>query len=303
MARFGAVAAAGTVAAVILIVIALGPSVAATSSSAAPAPVPGLRADVEDGVANTALSGDVPARPGTSRRHKARAASLGASSPMTTPTASHTFTPTPQTPTPRPTTDPAYFQVGFSSLPTVTFIIKLVHADTIAEARDHLANGQQISVMGLIEKEPADYNPGWSYHLVPETISLFEFATEVCDANPIYLEQHLDEACGAFLPDCRWCPWSSILERELPAPLSESIYLPVALNQTSDGPPARFTVTAMPGTPSPPATATSGPIPTTPATQPPCPPVPPCTPGPPPPTDTPCPPGQLCGDPCPPCSP
>ncbi|WP_420845269.1 BP74-related protein [Nocardia arizonensis] len=32
-----------------------------------------------------------------------------------------------------------------------------------------------------------------------------------------YTEDHLDEACGAFLPGCFWCPWSSRLTREIAA--------------------------------------------------------------------------------------
>jgi hypothetical protein len=113
---------------------------------------------------------------------------------------------------------PAYFEVGFTSLPTVTFVIKVVSPETIAEARAVLDAGERRSVMGLIVKEPADYNPPWSYHIDPATVSLFEFAIEVCDASPLYVEEHLDEACGAFLPDCRWCPWSSFLSREIPPP-------------------------------------------------------------------------------------
>ncbi|MEV6153513.1 hypothetical protein AB0L53_24515 [Nonomuraea sp. NPDC052129] len=29
---------------------------------------------------------------------------------------------------------------------------------------------------------------------------------------------HPDEACGAFLPGCFFCPWTSRLVREVPAP-------------------------------------------------------------------------------------
>jgi hypothetical protein len=72
--------------------------------------------------------------------------------------------------------------------------------------------------MGRIVKRPADYNPGWSFHINPDTISFFDFAIEVCDASPSYVEDHLDEACGAFLPGCYWCPWSSRLKEEITSP-------------------------------------------------------------------------------------
>ena len=50
---------------------------------------------------------------------------------------------------------------------------------------------------------------------IPNSISFFSQAIEVCDANMMYVEDHLDEACGAFLPGCHWCPWDSRLTREV----------------------------------------------------------------------------------------
>ncbi|KAF2068237.1 hypothetical protein CYY_010438 [Polysphondylium violaceum] len=64
-------------------------------------------------------------------------------------------------------------------------------------------------------KSQKDYNPRYSFHLDPENISFFQMAIEVCDASLQYTEDHLDEACGAFLPGCVYCPWSSKLTREI----------------------------------------------------------------------------------------
>lgn len=69
--------------------------------------------------------------------------------------------------------------------------------------------------MGRIQKRPQPYNPDWDYHLDPNTITFFNMAIEVCDANMQYVEDHLDEACGAFLPGCFWCPWDSRVVREI----------------------------------------------------------------------------------------
>ena len=104
----------------------------------------------------------------------------------------------------------AYFRVGFPT-DDVTFTIMLTDTEKIKEARD-IASGVQtdtVSVMGTIVKMPAPYNPPWSYHLASESIQFFDVAIEVCDAHPTYVEEHLDEACGAFLPGCVWCPFSS----------------------------------------------------------------------------------------------
>lgn len=99
------------------------------------------------------------------------------------------------------------------------FIFRLTNDQRIAEARRILSGEEQMSihVMGKIRKEAVDYNPGWSFHLDPATISFFTMAIEVCDAGIEYTEDHLDEACGAFLPSCFWCPWSSQLTREVTA--------------------------------------------------------------------------------------
>ncbi|NRQ34486.1 calmodulin-binding protein [Nonomuraea sp. NN258] len=97
------------------------------------------------------------------------------------------------------------------------FIIKLTDEAKIAHARRILSGEERdrIHVHGRIIKRPVPYNPGWSYHLNPDTIGFFEVAIEVCDSSMQYLEDHLDEAGGAFLPGGHWCPWSSRLVDEV----------------------------------------------------------------------------------------
>jgi hypothetical protein len=57
--------------------------------------------------------------------------------------------------------------------------------------------------MGIIIKKSVDYKPDWSFHYDPDSISFFSFATEVCDASIEYVEEHLDEVGGSFLPGNR----------------------------------------------------------------------------------------------------
>lgn len=125
-------------------------------------------------------------------------------------------------------TEAAYFNVGFTASDE-TFTIMLTDTARIQEARDIL-NGtqlQKIHVMGTIVKSPAYYNPSWSYHIAPASIEFFEVAIEVCDAAPEYVEEHLDEACGAFLPNCVWCPWSSVVVEEVHM---SHLFTPVIMN-------------------------------------------------------------------------
>ncbi|KAI7884484.1 uncharacterized protein EV154DRAFT_554901 [Mucor mucedo] len=100
---------------------------------------------------------------------------------------------------------------------TDEFVFKLTDDKRIKHARDLLsgATDDEPYVMGRIRKQTASYNPKYSFHLDPEAITFFNMAIEVCDATLPYLEEHLDEACGAFLPGCFYCPWTSKLTREV----------------------------------------------------------------------------------------
>ena len=97
------------------------------------------------------------------------------------------------------------------------FIFELTDEDKIDQARKIVTGEEKdrVHVMGRIIKRQQPYNPDWDYHLDPATINFFEMAIEVCDANMQYVEDHLDEACGAFLPGCYWCPWDSRVVREI----------------------------------------------------------------------------------------
>ena len=110
----------------------------------------------------------------------------------------------------------AFFKFDYPLRPE-TFIFKLTDPEKIQEARDILSGRQTDAthVMGIIRKEPADYNQPWNYHLNPSTIEFFENSIEVCDAGIQYVEDHLNEVCGELLPNCRWCPWGSRLIEEV----------------------------------------------------------------------------------------
>lgn len=114
--------------------------------------------------------------------------------------------------------DPAYFE--FTDITRETAVVRLDDPDKIQHARDLLSGKTQERphLVGRIVKRTAPYNPRWSFHYDPATVGFFDVAIEVCDATLPYVEDHLDEAGGAFLPGAYWCPWSSKLTREVPAP-------------------------------------------------------------------------------------
>jgi hypothetical protein len=113
----------------------------------------------------------------------------------------------------------AYFVFDYPPAPD-TFVFKLTDPKKIQEARDILSGKQKdrTHVTGIIVTSAAPYNPGWGFHYEPESISFFEMSIEVCDAAIEYVEEHLDEVGGAFLPGNRWCPWGSRLLREISWP-------------------------------------------------------------------------------------
>jgi uncharacterized protein (TIGR03437 family) len=139
--------------------------------------------------------------------------------------------------------DDAFFAIQYPPDPA-TFVIRLTDPVKIQHARDILAGKKSDSpqVIGTIVQAPACYNQPWSFHLDSASISFFDFATEVCDASISYVEQHLAEVGGAFLPGNTWCPWGSELVREIAAPdcvaslvtcVSAASYNEIALAQES----------------------------------------------------------------------
>jgi hypothetical protein len=115
-------------------------------------------------------------------------------------------------------TGPAYFEM--TDVTHHVFVIEMTKPGDIEHARE-LLRGETTDrphVIGRIVKRPAGYNRRWSYHVAPESAGFFDFAIEVCDATIPYVQEHLDEAGGAFLPGLVWCDWSSRLVREIPAP-------------------------------------------------------------------------------------
>lgn len=116
-----------------------------------------------------------------------------------------------------PTDAPAYFRIGDGQVRD--FILRLDNPDDIVIARRQanrlIPIDPVLHVTGIIVKETACWNPGYSYHYDPTTVDFFDVATEVCDAGFQYVEEHLAEAGGAFLPDLRLCPWGSYVIEEV----------------------------------------------------------------------------------------
>jgi hypothetical protein len=60
--------------------------------------------------------------------------------------------------------------------------------------------------VGILECANATFNCGWSWSMIPSSITFAELTIEVCDATPSYVQGN----CSSF-PDGRFCPWSAVL--------------------------------------------------------------------------------------------
>jgi len=97
-----------------------------------------------------------------------------------------------------------------------TFVIEVDQPALVEDARKLVADSKNSKgVMGTVIPKPVEYNSPWSWHLEPKSISFFEMAMEVCDANVQYLEKHLSKIGTDFLPNGHWCPWQSKLIEEV----------------------------------------------------------------------------------------
>lgn len=110
---------------------------------------------------------------------------------------------------------PAYFRLGDNW--TSDFILRLDDPLKIQAARLEVANPAR-HVNGIIVKERACWNPNYGYHFDPDTVGLAELSPEVCDAAFWYVDEHLADAGGAFLPGLRFCPWACRFVEEVHPP-------------------------------------------------------------------------------------
>ncbi|CEP12280.1 hypothetical protein [Parasitella parasitica] len=110
----------------------------------------------------------------------------------------------------------AYF--GFITQGTQEeFVFELNDDAKIAHARRILSGEEtdRVHVLGRIIKGSQPYNPKFHFSFDSNTIDFFHYAPKACDSSLLYVEYHLSEVCGAFLPNCQYCPWASKLTREV----------------------------------------------------------------------------------------
>jgi hypothetical protein len=108
--------------------------------------------------------------------------------------------------------------------PTQMFVIALSDASKIDTARK-IASGQitdAVHVNGRIIRSRASYNPKWSFHLSPRSITFITFAPTICgrgmSTSDVERNLQLVGKPGSPLAAGLWCPLGSHVQAELTNP-------------------------------------------------------------------------------------
>jgi len=110
------------------------------------------------------------------------------------------------------------FLFGMRDDPENVMDFVAVSADSavIAAAKGQLSKPveeRNLHINGVIAYGNGGHNLSWSWHFVPHQWSLAEMSIELCDGNPLLVEQDIDYWVGTV---GRFCPWSSYVKKELP---------------------------------------------------------------------------------------
>lgn len=95
---------------------------------------------------------------------------------------------------------------GFSA--SENFFAWTSNTDVIAQANAQLKKpaSERQMIVGKIARGDGGRNTPWSWHFIPDVWTFADFATEVCDAKPSYVEANLDAWLKAPV---NFCPWAS----------------------------------------------------------------------------------------------
>ena len=104
--------------------------------------------------------------------------------------------------------------VTFYAWTTNEAVIQNVEAQLALPEADRLQH-----INGEIAELPegCNWNKQWSWYFPPAGWNLSEVSIEVCDGNPQYVEDNLQD----YLDIDRYCPWSSYVLREVDQPFDE----------------------------------------------------------------------------------
>lgn len=91
------------------------------------------------------------------------------------------------------------FKVWTTNPQTIRQLIDL----EAGKSTSSIPNGKILRGAGV-----ANYNAPWFWHLDPQDTEMADMTTEVCDAEPNYVQENIDEFVNVV---GRYCPWDASL--------------------------------------------------------------------------------------------
>lgn len=86
------------------------------------------------------------------------------------------------------------------------FAVRVTDQSTFEHLSARMHSGTTGVILGRVAAGNGGFNGPWSWHLVPGTIQVPDFAIELCDGTPSYLEANRDEWIRTVRT---YCPWGA----------------------------------------------------------------------------------------------
>ena len=86
------------------------------------------------------------------------------------------------------------------------FTMLVVNPEAIKNALDNMNSLNNMHPIGVIDFGNGGFNAPWGWHYKPETVEMTDISTEVCDAEPHFVQENLDYWVNTVK---YYCPWSA----------------------------------------------------------------------------------------------
>lgn len=86
------------------------------------------------------------------------------------------------------------------------FAVRVTDHATFTQLSARMQSGAAGVILGTVAAGDGGFNGPWSWHLVPSTIQVADFAIELCDGTPSYIEANRDDWIRTVK---NYCPWSA----------------------------------------------------------------------------------------------
>lgn len=86
------------------------------------------------------------------------------------------------------------------------FTMFVVDQETIKEALANMNGLNTMHPIGVLDFGDGGFNKPWGWHYNPETVKMTDFSTEVCDAEPHFVQENVDYWVNTVK---YYCPWSA----------------------------------------------------------------------------------------------